>query len=263
MSVTTASQNGPLPLSVAIITHNEEGRLPDCLASVAFASEVVVVDSGSSDRTVAIAQAAGARVYSEPWHGFGRQKQLAIDHCTQPWILVLDADERVTPRLAEEIRATLCDPSPKAAYSLPRKNLFCGRWLKHAGWWPDRVVRLFQQGKAKMSERLVHEALQVDGPVADLEAPLLHYTNRDLAQTLAKINRYSSAGAEELHRRGVRGSLPLALARMTWAFVNNYLFRLGLLDGGPGLVQALTDAVNTLFKYLKLWEIGQDRDDRP
>ncbi|MFZ5773921.1 MAG: glycosyltransferase family 2 protein [Thermodesulfobacteriota bacterium] len=247
----------PLPLSVAIITRNEEARLPDCLASVAFASEVVVVDSGSSDRTVEIANRFGARVHSEPWRGFGRQKQLAIERCTQPWVLVLDADERVSLELAAELRALFAASPTASAWSMPRKNYFCGHWLRHAGWWPDRVVRLFRRGKARMNDRLVHEALEVDGPVAELAGPLLHLTNRDLAHTLAKINQYSSAGAEELARRGERGSVGKALARAAWAFLHGYILRLGLLDGAAGLAQALAHAVNTLFKYLKLWERQQ------
>jgi glycosyltransferase involved in cell wall biosynthesis len=246
-----------LPLSVAIITKNEELRLPECLASIANAAEVVVVDSGSSDRTVEIAQNFGAKVYHEKWCGFGLQKQKAIDHCTQPWVLVLDADERLTPELVTEICVALAQSGSVAAWSIPRKNYFCGHWLKHAGWWPDRVVRLFRRGSARMSERMVHESLIVTGTVAALYSPLLHYTNRDLTQTLTKINHYSSAGAEELARRGVRGSVVKAGVRAAWAFFNCYFLRAGILDGAPGLVQAQTHAVNTLFKYLKLWELQE------
>ena len=246
-----------LPLSVAIITKNEEERLPDCLASVAKAVEVVVVDSGSVDRTVEIAQSFGAHVYHEEWSGFGLQKQKAIDYCTQPWVLVLDADERLTPELVNEIGEVLTQSSGVAAWSIPRKNYFCGHWLRHAGWWPDRVVRLFRRESARMSDRIVHESLIVNGMVAELHSPLLHFTNRDLAQTLNKINQYSSAGAEELAQRGVHGSVAKALARASWAFFNCYFLRAGILDGAPGLIQAQTHAVNTLFKYLKLWELQQ------
>ncbi len=249
--------DGRLPLSVAIITKDEADRLPDCLASVTFAAQVVVVDSGSTDGTLEIAARWGAQVDTEPWQGYGRQKQLAIDRCQQPWILVLDADERVSPELGRELAAVLASGSTCAAYSLPRKNFFFGRWLRHAGWWPDRVTRLFKRGAARMSDRLVHEALVVEGELGSLQAPLIHLTSRDLAQTIDKINRYSSAGARELCNRGQRASIGKALAHMIWAFINNYFLRLGILDGGPGLIQALTDASNTLFKYLKLWELGQ------
>ncbi len=244
-----------LPLSVAIITKDEADRLPDCLDSVSFAAQVVVVDSSISDRTVEVAKQRGAVVYREPWQGYGRQKQLAIDRCQQPWILVLDADERVSSELSRELAALLAAGSICAAYSLPRKNFFCGRWLRHAGWWPDRVTRLFKRGSARMSDRLVHEALIVQGEVGELKSPLLHLTNRNLSQTLDKINHYSSAGARELFKQGKKASIGTALGHLVWAFFHNYLFRLGILDGGPGLIQALTDAINTLFKHLKLWEM--------
>jgi len=260
----TALDNGArqkYPLSFAIITKNEEENLPGCLASVDFASEVIVVDSGSVDATVEIARKFGAKVYSELWQGYGRQKQFAIERCSQPWIFVLDADERVTPELMQEIHQAVTGAHSFFAFSVPRKNIFCGRWLKHAGWWPDRVVRLFKRGSARMSDRLVHEALLVDGAVSCLRFPLLHLTNRNLAQTLDKINTYSSAGADELRKRGATASVGTAFLHMVWAFFHNYLFRLGLLDGGPGLIQSMTDAVNTLFKYLKLWEMRQESSE--
>lgn len=248
-------------LSVAIITLNEEERLTECLASVAFADEVVVVDSGSSDRTVAIAAAHGAKVIVQEWLGFGRQKQCAIDQCRNQWVLVLDADERIPPATAGEIQAVLRQPA-YVAYSLPRQNFFCGRWLKRAGWWPDRVVRLFDRAHARMSDRLVHEGLMVDGSVGALHGVIVHQANRDLSHTLAKINSYSSAGALELAKAGRRGSLPQALGRATWAFVHNYLVRRGFLDGKEGFLQAVCDAVNIFFKYAKLWELGRKADRR-
>ncbi|MGV1098491.1 glycosyltransferase family 2 protein [Thiovibrio sp. JS02] len=244
-----------LPVSVAIIVLNEEERLPGCLASVDFVREIVVVDSGSVDRTVAIAREFGAMVHDEPWQGFGRQKQLAIDRCGQPWVLVLDADERVSPELALELKALVAGGARHAAYSMPRKNFFCGRWIRHAGWWPDRIVRFFQNGKARMSDRLVHEGLLVDGPVGELRNPLIHHANRDLAQTLAKINKYSTAGAEELFKKGVKSSLLKAVLRAQWGFAHNYLLRGGFLDGAEGFILAVTDAVNIFFKYLKLREM--------
>lgn len=252
----TAGQT--LPLSVAIITLNEEERLAECLAGLSFAAEVVVVDSGSRDRTVAIAEAHGARVLHQPWLGFGRQKQFAIDQCRNRWALVLDADERIPPDTAQEIVAVLRQPGC-AAYSLPRQNFFCGRWLKRAGWWPDRVVRLFDRERARMSDRLVHEGLVVDGPVGELQGMLVHQANRDLHHTLAKINSYSTAGALELARSGRRGSIFQAGARALWAFFHNYLLRRGFLDGREGLLQAVCDAANVFFKYAKLWELGRTR----
>lgn len=250
-----------MPLSVAIITLNEEDRLAECLAGLAFADEVVVVDSGSTDRTPAIAEAHGARVMVQEWLGFGRQKQFAIDQCRNRWVLVLDADERIPPETAREIAAVLRRPE-SAAYSLPRQNFFCGRWLKRAGWWPDRVVRLFDRTQARMSDRLVHEGLVVDGSVGALQGVIVHQANRDLTHTLAKINSYSTAGARELAKSGRKGSLFQAVTRGSWAFFHNYLLRRGFLDGSEGFIQAAGDGVNVFFKYAKLWELGRRAERR-
>ncbi len=248
-----------LPLSVAIITKNEEDRLPDCLGSVVFAEEVVVVDSGSTDRTVAIAKECGAKVFEEAWHGFGPQKQMAIDNCSNDWVLVLDADERVSEELAGEIAQVLGENAPLVAYSVPRKNYFCGRWLKHAGWWPDRVVRLFLKDKARMSQRLVHEAVETEGPVADLSSPLIHFANKGLEQTLDKVNKYSTAGAEELYGKGKSATVFKAILRAKWAFFHNYILRRGILDGPEGFVMAISDFMNVFFKYAKLRELQKNR----
>ncbi|MCX5864722.1 MAG: glycosyltransferase family 2 protein [Deltaproteobacteria bacterium] len=248
-----------LPLSVAIITKNEEDRLPECLASVAFAAEVVVVDSGSTDRTVDIASEFGAVVHVESWQGFGRQKQLAIDRCRHDWVLVLDADERVGAETQAEIGEALATGTC-VAYSFPRKNYFCGRWLRHAGWWPDRVVRLFKKDAARMSARSVHESLEVHGPVGVLRHPLIHYANKGLEQTLSKVNHYSSAGANELFVQGKTASAAKALLRAAWAFLHGYILRGGFLDGGEGLVMAVSDFMNVFFKYAKLRELRKQKE---
>ncbi|MFA7383641.1 MAG: glycosyltransferase family 2 protein [Desulfurivibrionaceae bacterium] len=248
-----------LPLSVAIITKNEEDRLPECLASVAFADEVVVVDSGSTDRTREIARQFGAAVYEESWQGFGRQKQLAIDRCRHDWVLVLDADERVDSATQAEIREVLVTGS-HVAYSFPRKNYFCGRWLRHAGWWPDRVVRLFRRDCARMSERAVHESLEVRGQVGALRQPLIHYANKDLAQTISKVNHYSTAGADELFAQGETASVTKALLRAAWAFLYGYLLRGGFLDRGEGFIMAVSDFMNVFFKYAKLRELQRQKE---
>jgi len=250
----------PRSLSVAIITYNEEERLPACLASIQdLADEVVVVDSGSTDRTQQIARQYGARMIDHPWEGFGRQKQFAVDQCRYRWVLILDADERLTPEAVDEIRAVLAAPA-FSAYSLPRKNLFCGRWLRHAGWWPDRVVRLFDKKRAQLTDRLVHEAVEASGPVGTIAAPIVHLANRDLSHTIDKINRYSTAGARQLAAAGRRANLLTATGRALWAFVGDYLLRRGFLDGAPGFLQAVCNAVNVFFKYAKLWELHRRRD---
>ena len=248
-----------LPLSVAIITKNEEDRLPECLASVSFAAEVVVVDSESTDRTVEIAREFGAVVHVEPWQGFGRQKQMAIDRCRHDWVLVLDADERISAEAQAEIREALVTGA-HVAYSFPRKNYFCGRWLKHAGWWPDRVVRLFRRDCARMSVRSVHESLEVHGPVGMLREPLIHYANKGLAQTLSKVNHYSSAGAAELFAQGKTASVAKALLRAVWSFLHGYILRGGFLDRGEGFVMAVSDFMNVFFKYAKLRELQKQKE---
>ncbi len=163
-------------LSVAVITKNEAENLPDCLRSVEFARQIVVVDSGSTDDTVRIASDFGCQVFEESWRGFGPQKQLAVERCTAPWVLVLDADERIPPETARVITGVMARDEGPAGYSFPRRNYFQGRWIRHAGWWPDRVVRLFRRDRGRMTEAKVHEAVVVDGPVAPLDAPIDHWT---------------------------------------------------------------------------------------
>ncbi len=250
-------------LSVAVITLNEADRLPACLASAAdVADEMVVVDAGSTDQTRELARRAGAKVVVRSWEGFGQQKQFAVSQCRHHWVLVLDADERLSAEAAGEIASVLRQPRC-AAYSLPRKNLFCGHWLRHGGWWPDRVVRLFDRRWARFSDRLVHESVIVDGPVGELAAPIVHLANRDLHHTLEKINRYSTAGARQMADHDQRASLMAAVAHGAWAFVHDYVLRRGMLDGGPGFVQAVCNAVNVFFKYAKCWEMrGRGTDGR-
>jgi glycosyltransferase involved in cell wall biosynthesis len=249
-----------VPLSVAIITQDEAGNLPGCLVSVAFADEIVVVDSGSADKTVEIAEAAGCTVFREPWRGgFGAQKQFAIDQCRHPWVLVLDADERVPPETALVIRKIIQDPSPDGAagFSFPRKNFFQGRWIRHAGWWPDRVVRLFRRDLGFMSQAPVHESVEVSGPTTALQAPLEHMTESDLSRILLKIDRYSTLGAREAFAAGRKTSVVSALFRSLITFTQDYFLRLGFLDGAQGLTLAVTDSVNKFFKYAKLADLNR------
>ncbi len=250
-----------IPLSVAIITKNEEENLRDCLQSVAFAAQIVVVDSASSDATPAIAAEFGCDFYTESWHGFGPQKQIAIDRCSRPWVLVLDADERIPPETAEVIRKITADASSNAnGFSFPRKNFFAGRWIRHAGWWPDRVVRLFRRQSGRMTQASVHEAVEVDGRIVELDVPIEHYTESSLSRILQKIDKYSTLGAQEAFAAGKRSSPAAALFRAFLTFVQGYIFRLGFMDGRQGLTLAVTDSVNKYFKYAKLSEL--ERADR-
>jgi len=244
-------------LSVAMIVKNEAKNLPDCLRSVFFARQIVVVDSGSGDETLRIASDFDCEVFSEAWRGFGPQKQFAVEQCRENWILILDADERIPPETAHVIRQIVDSPAAAAGYSFPRKNFFHGRWIRHAGWWPDRVVRLFRRGQGSLTEAAVHEAVAVDGAVVALDAPIDHRTEGDLGRIIRKIDRYSTLGAEQAFAEGRRCSIGSASLRAGLTFFQDYLLRGGFLDGPEGLTLAVTDAVNKFFKYAKLRELNR------
>ncbi|MGC9977261.1 MAG: glycosyltransferase family 2 protein [Syntrophales bacterium] len=252
-----------ISLSVAIITKNEAENLPDCLKSVSFAGQIVVVDSGSTDETVKIASDFGCEVLVESWRGFGPQKQFAIDKCRNAWILVLDADERIPEDTAQAIRNIISNPSITAAgFSFPRKNFFQGRWIRHAGWWPDRIVRLFRKGQGHMTPAKVHESVEVKGIVEPLDCSIEHYTESRLSHILIKIDQYSTIGAEEAFKDGKTASSWSAILRAKLAFLHNYILRRGFLDGHQGLTLAITDAINKFFKYAKLSELNKQAEKK-
>ena len=243
-------------LSIVLITYNEAERLPACLASVAFADEVVVVDNGSTDGTVELARSLGARVLQTPdWPGFGSQKNRAVDLAQGRWVFSIDADEQVTPELREAILAVVQSQSDDgvAAYSVSRLSSYCGQYMRHSGWYPDRIVRLFQRGSARFSDDLVHESLQAKGAVGVLQGELLHQSFANFDVVLDKVNRYSSASAKALAARGKRGSVVKAVLHGFWAFVRTYIFKRGFLDGQLGLALAISNAEGTYYRYLKLW----------
>lgn len=262
-------------LSVVVVTRNEAANIEACLASVAFADEWIVVDAASTDATRELAAARGARVVeTADWPGFGAQKNRALAAARGDWVLSLDADERVTPELALRIRAVVArdGASPAAAgYELSRLSSFCGQWMRHGDWYPDRVLRLFRRGAGRFSDDLVHERLDVDGPIGRLDGELLHYTMATLDDALDKMNRYSSGRALERHRAGRRGGLRAAIGHGVWAFLRCYALRLGCLDGRLGLVLALYVAEGTYYRHLKTgwlrapprWPNPPDRSDPP
>jgi glycosyltransferase involved in cell wall biosynthesis len=241
-----------MSVSVIVITKNEEANIERCLASVSWADEIVVVDSGSSDRTVEIARRFTPRIFNEAWRGFGPQKALALSRATGDWVLSLDADEWVTAELAAQLRDIAAKPPASAADRLPRRSSFCGRFLKHSGWWPDYVTRFFRRGSAEFSQDLVHERLIVTGRTATLKQPLMHESYRSLEQVLDKMNLYSTLSARGMHAQGRRGSLLKALGRAVWAFLRTYFFRAGFLDGREGFLVAVATAESTFYRYLKL-----------
>lgn len=242
-------------VSAILITRNEEVNIGECLASLAFAREIVVVDSGSEDATARIAEAAGARVvHTTDWPGFGAQKNRALAEASQPWVLSIDADERVTPELREEIlRVVNAQGRQPDAWDMPRHSSYCGQFMNHSGWYPDRVLRLFRRGTARFSDDVVHERVLPTGPIGHLRNHLLHISYRDLETVLEKLNRYSTAGAEKLLQNGRRGSLGSAILHGLWAFLRTYVLQRGFLDGRLGFVLAVSVAEGTYYRYLKLW----------
>jgi glycosyltransferase involved in cell wall biosynthesis len=259
-------------LSVAIITCNEEHKLPRTLASLAgVADEIVVVDSGSTDATLEIARAAGAKVFSEAWKGYAAQKNSAIAKCAGDWILSLDADEALSPKLAALLArgrewrfpsqsSSRAHPGPVNGFWISRKNFFLGRWIRHGGFYPDRKLRLFRRGTGQFEERLVHEVIRVAGATATLPGALLHDAYPTLTGYLAQMNRYSSLGAEMAAAGRPQGfSLADIVLRPAFTFLYNYFFRLGFLDGREGLLLHLYHAVYVSWKYAKAWEQGREK----
>ena len=219
-----------------------------------------MLDSGSTDKTVEIARSMGAKVsVTEDWPGFGLQKNRALELATGEWIFSIDADERVTPELAAEIRTVVDSPDALAGYEMPRLSSYCGRYMRHSGWWPDYVTRLFRRGHARFSDSLVHERLIVDGPVGKLSATLLHESFRSLEEVLEKVNRYSSLGAEQMSNAGRRGGVATAVLHGLGAFVKTYILKAGFLDGREGFMLAVSNGEGAYYKYVKLWLLNRQR----
>jgi glycosyltransferase involved in cell wall biosynthesis len=282
-------------LSVVIITVNEEANISRTLASVKplvadGKGEIIVVDSGSTDRTVEIAKSFGAKVFVEEWKGYAAQKNSAIDKAKGDWILSLDADEELSSNLAAEITAALTDQSlrennqgvPDCAtdrlqailevqrdsgiplsrftfgYWLRRNNFFLGRWIKHGGFWPDPKMRLFRRGAGRFEDRSVHEDVRLEGPEGTLDNALIHHSYPTLSDYIDHMNRYSSLGAEMVAAKGrVRFSFVNIVLRPMFSFIYNYFFRLGFLDGREGLLLHLYHGVYVSWKYAKAWELSR------
>ena len=271
--------SSPVLLSIVIVTHNEEANLPRTLKSIAHElysygkrndTELIIVDSGSTDRTVEIAKSFGARIFIEEWKGYAAQKNSAIEKANGSWILSLDADEAVSPELLQEIdralgsQLSLCSEQPPTssafvdAFSMPRQNLFLEKRIRHGGFWPDRKTRLFRKGKGHFGIRPVHESIHVSGSVGILRAPLIHHSYPTLSDYIEHMNRYSSLGAEMVVANGkVRFRVINIVVRPLATFIYNYFFRLGFLDGREGLLLHLYHAVYVSWKYAKAWELSR------
>ena len=250
-------------ISVAIITKNEEANIRDCLESVRWADDIVVVDSGSTDQTLKICGEFPVRVFGEEWKGFARQKNSAIAKTRQEWVLSLDADERVTEELQKEIATTLESNPSLDGYFVARKNFFLGRWIKHCGWHPDYNLRLFRKERGLFEEREVHERVTVQGRIGYLKEPLEHYTYRTLSDFVRRQDGYSSLAAREMWGAGRRLRWTDLFFRPPFTFFQMYLLRAGFLEGYFGFLLSVLYSFYTFAKYSKLKEIQSLEDPRP
>ena len=245
------------PVSVVIAARNAGEHIASCVASVAsWADEVLVVENDSTDDTVLLASAEGARVFSHPFHTIGKQRNVAIERSAHDWIFVVDADERCTPALADEIAAIVAGRPEFDAFRVPRRNFFLGREIRHGGWERDRPVRLFRR-ELRYDERPVHEHVVTTGPVGTLREPLLHYTYNSLDQYFEKLDRYSRWWAEQHHERGRRASALHVVVKPPARFLSMFVARAGFLDGAHGLVVAALAAVSVAAKYARLWALSR------
>jgi glycosyltransferase involved in cell wall biosynthesis len=247
-----------MKLSVIIIAKNAEATIRRCLESVAWADEIVVVESGSADRTAEICRELGAKVHPvQDWPGYGPQKNRALDLATGDWVLSLDSDEWVTSELRADIERALAASGAAAAFRVPRRSSFCGRFMRHSGWWPDYVTRLFRRGAARFSSDLTHERVIVTGAVGKLSQPILHESITDLDQMMVKMNLYSTSSAREFFHNGRRASLGTALLHGWWAFMRTYFLRAGFLDGREGFMLAVANAEGAYYRYVKLMLLAE------
>lgn len=246
-------------LSAIIITKNEAQNISDCLDSLRFCDERIVVDAGSSDDTIRLAESKGARVVSHEWTGFGPQKNFALSLAQGDWVLSVDADERVTPALVDEIKTAIAEGRADG-FEMPRRSAFCGRQMRHSGWYPDYVLRLFRRGRARFSNDAVHERVICDGIIARISEPLIHNPVTKLEDALSRMDRYSSIGAAMLAASGRRVSFSSGIFHGIWTFLRTYILRLGFLDGREGFLLAVANAEGTYYRYMKAWLAGRTRD---
>jgi len=239
-------------LSAIVITLNEADNIAGCLDALAFCDERIVVDGGSSDETVRIAESKGARVLAHLFEGFGAQKGYALSLATGDWVLSIDADERVPPALVDEIKRAV-ESGAADGYELPRRSAFCGRVMDHSGWAPDYVLRLFRRDKAYFTGDLVHERVVCTGKVERLKQPLMHDPVKRLEDALSRMDRYSTAGAEQLLAAGRKVSFMSGIGHGLWTFLRLYFLRGGFLDGREGFLLAVANAEGTYYRYMKAW----------
>lgn len=237
-------------LSVIIITKNEEENIRNCLESVKWADEIVIVDSLSKDKTVEIAKEYTNKIFQKKWAGYGRQKNLALEKATGDWVLNIDADERVTKELAQEIKGAI-QKKEYDGYYIPNKAYFLGKWIKHSGWYPDHHLRLFKKEKGRFDERMVHEAAEVEGKKGYLKGVIEHFTAKSIGEYLRRLDKYARLTIEE---RGGRASWHQVFFYPPFTFFKMYIMKRGFLEGIHGLILALCHSYYTFSKYARLWE---------
>ena len=245
-----------MQISAFVITSNEESNIAACLEALAWVDEIVVVDAMSTDRTREIASQHTNQVFSRPWEGYARAREYALSRCTFDWVLAIDADERVTPELRAEIERVLGRPT-RDGFLIPRKAFFLGRWIKHCGWYPGYVLRLFRKDLAWVTDRKVHEGMRVKGTVGTLASPLVHYTYPTIGSYFARFDRYTTLAAEELRDRRVHVRATDFIFRPLFMFVKMYFFKLGILDGLEGLMLCTFSSFYVFVKYSKLREMSR------
>lgn len=250
------------PLSVTIITRNESAHIEACLASVDWADERLVVDCGSTDDTVALAERAGARVVVHEWLGYAAQKNFAASHAAHDWILSVDADERVTPELGREIRDLMKSDPPNGGYRLPRITWHLGRWFRTTDWYPDHQLRLYDRRRGRWKARRVHESVELDDQPGYLTQLLQHYAYRDIAHHLDTMNRYTTLAAEDMFESGRRVGAADVIVHPIAAFLRNYLLRRGIVDGVAGFTVSAMNAYYVFLKLAKLWDLGRAADHK-
>jgi len=250
-----------MKISATVITFNEERNIRAALESLSWADEIIVVDSNSTDRTVEIAREFTARVYVRQWPGYSAQKTFASEAASNDWIFNLDADERISERLARELIALKnADAPPVAGYEMPRHTFYLGRWIKHAGWYPDLKLRLYDRTRGRWRGDYVHESVAVEGAVERLEGEILHYTVENASEHHLRMDKYTTLAARELFARGKRASAASILMSPVSAFIRSYFFKLGFLDRVPGLAISAFAAHYAFLKQLKLWEMASDEE---
>lgn len=244
-----------MPVTATVITFNEAANIQPALESLSWADEIIVVDSNSTDNTVAIARRFTDRVVVRPWPGYIDQKNFAAAQATHDWIFSLDADERVSPALAAEMQARLKRDAAAAGYRVPRVTFHLGRWIRSTDWYPDYQLRLYDRRRARWSGRYVHESVQADGPVSDLRGELLHYAYRDLSHHFQTMDRYTTLAAKQMYEDGRRAGWFDLAVHPPAAFFRNYVLRGGFRDGVPGLIVSAMNARYVGLKFAKLWEL--------